>query len=492
MHCMSEPERARASDRDRLARGSGGREAAVPLGHRALTADELARIPASVTATVRTLQDAGHATAVVGGAVRDLLRGAPVHDWDLATAAEPAQVAALFPRVALSAPQFGTVRVAQPDDSGLPPLEVTTFRRDGRYVDGRHPESVGFATTLAEDVTRRDFTVNALALDPVAGMLLDHVGGAADLAAGVIRAVGDPEARLREDALRLLRAVRFSARLGFRVDPALREALRRCAPLAAALSAERVRDEFGKMLALPRPSEALALLADTGLLAVVLPELDLTRDVRQNVHHAHDVFWHTLHTIDAVPADKPRVRWAALFHDIGKPATRVIRDGDATFHDHQVIGADLAERVLARLRVSRRDREHIGHLVHEHMFDYQPVWTDAALRRFMRRVGPAAIADLFDLRLADDIGNGRKSGFPVYLDELRARVEAELDRAAPLDRTQLAVDGRDVIAHLGIAPGPAVKAALDRLLEAVLEHPEWNTRARLLDLLTEPGPGQKH
>lgn len=485
---MSEFERPPHAPRHPVGGESSRRPAIPPSASRPLRPREAARLPPPVTATVRVLQEAGYESAIVGGAVRDLLRDEPVRDWDVATAARPEQVAAVFPHVTLIAPVFGTVLVHLPEESGLGPLEVTTFRREGRYVDGRHPESVAFAETLADDVSRRDFTVNALALDPVAGLLLDYVGGAADLEQRVLRAVGDPEVRLREDALRLLRAVRFSARLGLRLDPALRSAMARCAPLAAALSAERVRDELGKMLALPCPSAALEVMAETGLLAVVLPEFDLTRGVGQNRHHAYDVFQHTLHTIDAAPANNLCVRWSALLHDIGKPATRVIRAGDATFHDHQLTGAALAERILLRLRMPRRDREHITHLVREHMFDYRTGWTDATLRRFLRRVGPESMADLLALRIADCVGKGLQAGDPGSLDELRHRVECETARARPLDRRQLAVNGRDVMVHLGLPPGPAVKAALDRLLDAVTEHPEWNTRDRLVELLAERAP----
>lgn len=458
--------------------------------HAPLQTDQAERIPRAVREAVQTLQHAGFAAALVGGAVRDLLRGEVPHDWDIATAATPREVVGVFPRVTPIAPEFGTVLVHLDAPGAPPPLEVTTFRRDGRYLDGRHPEGVQFTHALDEDVRRRDFTVNALACDPVTGVVLDHVGGLADLERSVLRAVGDPDARLTEDALRLLRAVRFAARLGFRLDPPLAAAVRRHAPLAALLAAERVRDEFEKILALPRPSVAFDLMAESGLLAVVLPELDLTRDVGQNRFHAYDVYRHTMHTLDAAPADKPAVRWAALFHDIGKPATRVIREGDATFYDHQIVGAELAERVLQRLRASRRDREQVTHLVREHMFDYQPTWSDAALRRFLRRVGPEAMGDLFDLRIADYVGNGLRPGFPTYMDDLRARIEQESARATALDRTGLALDGRDVMAALGVPPGPAVRAALDRLLEAVIEHPDWNTRERLLALLAEPSNGQ--
>jgi putative nucleotidyltransferase with HDIG domain len=439
-------------------------------------------VPREVVSLARRLVDAGFPTFVVGGSVRDLLLDRPVRDWDLATAARPEEVQALCERVTPVAPEFGTVLVHL-DQDGHGPYEVTTFRREGGYRDHRHPDAVVFTREVREDLVRRDFTVNALAYDPLEGTILDVAGGLHDLARRRLRAVGDPAVRFREDALRLLRAVRLAADLEFTLERRLRAAIPPLAGTAALLSPERVRDELLKILALPRPSVALRLLAETGLLAVLLPELDLTRDVTQNKYHAYDVFYHTLYSVDAAPADRPIVRLAALFHDIGKPATRVIRQGDATFYDHQLVGALVAERIMYRLRFPRADRERVIHLVRHHMFDYQPTWSNTALRRFIRRVGVDALADLFDLRLADYVGNGLRPGFPTYLDEMRARIDRELSQNSPLCRADLAVDGHDVMEILGLPPGPDVRRALDAMVETVLERPELNTRERLVDLL---------
>lgn len=437
-------------------------------------------VPAGAREIARQLAEAGYPTYLVGGSVRDLLLGRTARDWDIATAARPAEVASVLDRVTPVAADLGTVLAHGAADDPFSPYDVTTFRREGPYPDRRRPAHVVFTTDVGEDLVRRDFTVNALAYDPVEGTILDVAGGLRDLAKRKLVTVGDPVTRFSEDALRLLRAVRLACELGFTLDRSLRAAIPPLAGLAAGLAAERVRDELLRMLALPKPSVAFELLAETGLLAVVLPELDLTRDVGQNRFHAYDVFYHTLYTMDAAPADKPLVRLAALFHDMGKPATRVIRDADATFYDHQYVGAELAERVLARLRVGRADRERVKHLVAQHMFGYSRTWTDAAVRRFVRRVGPDALADLFDLRLADYVGNGLAAGFPTDLDELRARIDREIAGRAPVGRGDLAIDGRDVMATLGVAPGPPVREALDRLLEMVLDAPEKNTRARLL------------
>lgn len=436
-------------------------------------------VPAGVRATVRALEDAGFASVLVGGCVRDLLLQRAAKDWDVATAATPDEVQRACGRVTPIAPAFGTVLV-HPDD-GAPPIEVTTFRSESGYADRRRPDHVTFSRDVLEDLRRRDFTVNAIAWRLATGEILDPARGRADLRRRVLRTVGDPDERFHEDALRLVRAVRLAADIEGRLERRTRAAIIRLAPLAATLSAERVRDEIRKILALPRPSTAFELMADTGLLAVLFPELDLTRGVLQNRYHAYDVFHHTLASVDAAPRDNLVVRTAALFHDLGKPATRVLRKGDATFYEHEFVGATLAERVLARWRVPHRERERVVHLVTHHMFDYQPTWSDTVVRRFIRRVGVDALPDLFDLRLADYVGNGLRPGFPTYLDELRARIAREIDAHAPVSVGDLAVDGADVMQALGVPAGPVVGRVLDELLEWVTADPARNTRAHLLE-----------
>jgi putative nucleotidyltransferase with HDIG domain len=440
--------------------------------------EELARaLPAHVRAVIDRLAVAGHETVAVGGGVRDALLGRPVAGlWDLATQAVPAEVIALFPQAVPTGVEHGTVTL--PDPAGA--IEITSYRSDHGYSDARRPDRVSFGTTLAGDLRRRDFTVNALAYDPRAGTLLDATGGREDLAARRLRAVGDPRARLREDALRSLRAARLAAVLGFELESATRRALAEVGDLVPRLSAERVRDELTKLLLAPRPSVGLRVLEEAGLLALVLPELDACRGVGQNRHHRFDVYVHTLRAIDE-SAPEPRLRWAALAHDLGKPATRVVReDGEATFHGHAAVGAEIADRLLERLRLPRAEREAIVLLVREHLFDYRAEWSDAAVRRFVRRVGAEALPDLFALRVADAIATGAD---PPRLDAIRAlseRIERVLAARPPLSVTDLAIDGRDVMATLGLAPGPRVGRLLDHLLEEVLDDPAANERTRLL------------
>jgi tRNA nucleotidyltransferase (CCA-adding enzyme) len=254
---------------------------------------------------------------------------------------------------------------------------------------------------------------------------------------------------------------------------------------ARLVAAERVREELAKVMAGARPSVGLELLRESGLLELWMPELAGCYGVPQNRWHAYDVYLHSLLTCDHAPAGKPVVRWAALLHDIGKPDTRAERRGEATFYNHQVVGAELAGRLLERLRFANEPRAAIVHLVREHMFDYRAEWSDAAVRRWVRRVGEGAVADLFDLRIADSLGNGLRTGFPAQLEAFRRRIARVLAQSRALRVTDLAADGRDVMRVLGIGPGPAVGEALEALLEEVLEQPERNEREHLLARLAE-------
>jgi putative nucleotidyltransferase with HDIG domain len=433
----------------------------------------------------------GHAAYVVGGSVRDALLGRPADDWDLATDARPDRLLAVFPG-AVYENQFGTVAVREGDAVH----EVTTFRADHDYADFRRPHRVEFGDDLELDLARRDFTVNAIgwgapapaanaatgATAPTAAptpAIVDPFDGVADVQARVLRAVGDPPARFREDALRMVRAVRLAAVLDFTIEATTLQAIRANAALAAHVSGERIAAELGKLLAAERPSAGLRLMAETGLLAVVLPELDAQRGVPQNKIEGEDLFDHTLRTVDAAPAGRPVVRLAALLHDVGKPAT--IDDGP--FRGHEAVGAEMAEKLLDRLHLPRSAVDRVVHLVRNHMFTYEPDWGDAGVRRFIQRVGIDAIDDVFTLREADNAG----SGAPVdahHLAHLRARVDAELAASVVLDRSRLAIDGDDLMTELGLPAGPRLGRILDELLERVIADPRLNDRATLL-LLAE-------
>jgi len=420
----------------------------------------------------------GHAAYVVGGSVRDALLGRPAKDWDLATDARPDRLLAVFPG-AVYENQFGTVAVREAGAIH----EVTTFRSDHEYADFRRPHRVEFGDDVRLDLGRRDFTVNAIAwgreADGGASELVDPFDGRADLASHILRTVRDPGARFGEDALRMVRAVRLAAVLDFTIEPATLAAIRDHAALAAHVSGERVSAELAKLLAAPRPSVGLRLMAQTGLLEVLLPELAAQRGVPQNKIEGEDLFDHTLGSVDAAPPDRPVVRLATLLHDLGKPST--IDDGP--FRGHEVVGAEMAQRLLDRLHTPKAATERVVRLVRNHMFTYEPSWGDAGVRRFIQRVGVDAIDDLFALRRADNVG----SGVPPDahgLDELRSRVDAELAASVVLDRSRLAVRGDDLMAELGVPQGARLGRILDELLERVIADPKLNDRASLL-LLAE-------
>jgi putative nucleotidyltransferase with HDIG domain len=424
---------------------------------------------------MEALWSAGHAAYAVGGSLRDVLLGRVPFDWDLATDARPEQILRVFPG-AVYENAFGTVAVRHRDRL----YEVTTFRTDHDYTDFRRPHRVEFGDSVEVDLARRDFTANAVAWGAQAGEapgLVDPHGGRQDIATRTLRAVGDPKARFEEDALRMVRAVRLAASLGFTIEPETLLGIEANADLVRYLSGERIQTELSKLLASDRPSIGLRLLAETGLLERISVDLALQRGVPQNKVPGEDLWDHTLRSVEAARSDRPVVRLAALLHDIGKPATF----SDGHFLHHDVVGADLSAALLDQLRFPRSVRERVVHLVRQHMFSYEPAWSDTAVRRFIGKVGVDAIDDLFALREADNIG----SGLPAEaggLDVLRARVATELEGQLVLDRSRLEIDGRDLIEELGLRQGPQLGRILDELVEKVIVDPSLNDRATLLML----------
>ncbi len=441
--------------------------------------------PAPLLEALARLREGGGTAVLVGGSVRDVLLGREPHGvFDLGTDLRPEAVTGRFPRVEPIGIAHGTVLVLH---GGLQ-LECTTFRREGAYPDARHPEHVEFTGDLEADLARRDLTVNAMAYDPDSDRLWDRFGGLDDLGAGLLRAVGDPAARFHEDALRPVRLARLAAALEMTPEPATRAAMGGVRERAKRVAVERVRVELEKLMAAPRPSVGWNLLREAGLLELWMPELTRGYGVTQNRYHAWDVWDHGLHTCDAAPPEKPWVRWAALLHDIGKVDTRVVRNGEPTFYGHERVGAEQAAALLERLRFPNDARDRIVHLVREHMFDYRTEWSDAAVRRWLRRVGVENVADLFDLRIADAIGNGLRPPMVAGLEALRERVERELAAEQALRVADLAVGGEDAMRVLGIPPGPAVGRTLEALLDEVIEDPARNTRDALLARLAAMRP----
>jgi tRNA nucleotidyltransferase (CCA-adding enzyme) len=438
----------------------------------------------ALRAVVVRLREARHQAWAVGGAVRDALVGVAPGDWDVATDALPERVRELFPRTYPVGVEHGTVGVLIGEET----VEVTTFRADVA-TDGRHAE-VRFGVTLEEDLARRDFTINAVAWDPVEDVIVDPFGGREDLAAGRLRTVGDPDARLPEDYLRILRAFRFAARFDLAYDEATRAALARHARGVTRLSGERVRDELVKTLAqCRRASRALGDWHAAGVMARLLPEVAVGFGVEQNRWHAHDVGRHSLMVVDEVHPRRALLRVVALFHDVGKPPTRAVhpKTGDWWFPDHAEVGARLTEQALERLRFSRREIERAAHLVRIHMDLIPPEASDAAVRRWIRRVGEENVWDLYRIHLADWRGNPKR-GDPEPLVAMYRRVRAALREEHALKRADLAIDGRDLMA-LGIEAGPAVGEILEALLQRVVEEPSLNTRERLVEIARELAGG---
>lgn len=429
---------------------------------------------------LRRLSDAGHEVALVGGSVRNRLLGLVHHDeWDAATSARPEEVVALF-EGATWENRFGTVTIG-----AGPAVEVTSYRTEGAYRDRRRPDDVRFGVSLDEDLARRDFTINAIAwlptdLDARLGTIVDPHGGRADLDARLLRAVGDPRERFAEDALRLIRAARFAGRFELTIDPDTERAIRELAPTVASVSAERVRDELLRILARdPMPSRAFGILERLELLAVILPELARLRGVPQSKAVPGDALDHTLRTVDVAAPDPIALRLAALLHDLGKADT--LRDGH--FIGHEKLSAELAEGVLRRLRVARALAERVVGAIRQHMYAYDSEWTDAAVRRFVRRLDGVDRELLFALRRADNAASGAGAAGDANQDELEARI-AEQVAAEPglLVQRRLAIDGHDLQRELGMAPGPEIGEVLERLTEAVLDDPSRNRRDILLDL----------
>jgi tRNA nucleotidyltransferase (CCA-adding enzyme) len=449
-----------------------------------------AQIPDDVRAVCLRLHDAGYEAHLVGGGVRDMLLGRPPADFDVATRARPETVLDLFGKT-FAIPtglQHGTVTVMT-DAVPRRPVEVTTFRGEGAYLDGRRPSSVSYVSTLAEDLSRRDFTMNAVAYEPLTGRLTDPFDGQGDLGRRLVRAVGDPVARFREDGLRPMRAVRQATQLAFDIEPATLAAIGQTLEVFRKVSAERVRDELLKLLAAPRPSRGLELMRVTGLLGEVMPELLEGVGCVQNRFHRHDVFGHTLAVVDETRGG-PIVRLGALLHDVGKPRARQPREGapgEYSFFKHEIVGAEMADAICRRLRLSTADRERAVSMVAHHMFFYTPDWTDGTVRRFVRRVGPEVLDDLFALREGDIAGRGFGENPEVELGELRQRIGAVAAADAALRVTDLAIDGRDVMRILGLPPGRQIGALLEQLLERVLDDPSLNEPETLTALLRELG-----
>lgn len=466
-------------------------------------------IPKEVLGVYERLTKANFEAYLVGGCVRDLLINKIPKDWDVTTNATPEQIQKIWPD-SVYENSFGTVGVkTQSEDPTTALVEVTTFRKEGKYTDKRHPDEITFAKTVEEDLSRRDFTVNALAIKlnaksdkglniPIKHValnikLVDPFGGQKDLESKIIRAVGNPSERFQEDALRLMRAVRFAAQLNFTIEKETAQAVKKHAGLLEFIAKERIAEELSKTLMTENAGDGLRKMQELGLLKYVLPELEEGAGMEQNKHHIYTVFEHNVKSLEyAVKNNFPlELRLASLLHDVGKSRVRVWKNdprgektyrgkkGDWTFYQHQYVGEKMAVEILDRLHFPKKMIEKIALLVREHMFSYDPeVVTENGVRRLVRRVGAENIDDLFLIREADRIGSGVAKAVPYRLRHLKAMIEKA--KQAPLSVKMLKVNGLDIMGELKIQAGPKIGKILNVLLEEVIDNPKINEKEKLI------------
>lgn len=437
----------------------------------------LSKIPEEVTHVTKTLENAGFEAYFVGGCVRDLIIGREPKDWDITTNATPEQIISLFEETFYEN-NYGTVGVVNKGvcHETLKVIEVTPYRLESFYSDFRRPDSVTFSSKIEDDLKRRDFTINALALNNK-GLLIDLYKGQNDIETQVVRTVGDPNERFAEDALRMLRAVRIHAELGFMISHETQQAIQKNANLLEKIARERIRDEFTRIILSSHPAEALEMTHRLGILKYIIPELEKGIGIDQNKAHAFDVWTHLLKSLQH-SADKSyplHVRLTALFHDISKPETRRKGENDEwTFYGHEVVGSRVTEKILKNLKFSKEMTDLVTNLVRWHMFfsDTEQI-THSAVRRIIAKVGKDHIWDLMNVRICDRIGTGRPKENPYRLRKYKSMVEEVL--SDPISVNMLKIDGNILIKELGIQPGRRMGYLLHALLEEVLENPKLNT-----------------
>ncbi len=416
---------------------------------------------------------------VVGGAVRDLLLNKEITNWDFTTNAAPEQILKMFPD-AFYNNVYGTVSI--PKDKII--FEITPFRKESDYTDLRHPEKIEWAKTVEEDLSRRDFTINAMAFD--GKKIIDPYEGQKDLENKLIKAVGDPDIRFKEDALRLLRAVRFTSQLGFLIEDKTRDSIQKNASLITKISAERIRDEFLKILSGDHPAEGILFLRSTRLLSYILPEVDICFTIPQKSpkrHHVYDVGTHLVMALKHCPSKDPITRFASLIHDVGKAKTfhKDEKTDLITFYNHEVVGKRQTEKIADRFKLSNKQKDKLVTLVAEHQFTVSELQTDNAVRRFIRNVTKDYLQDMLDLRTGDRIGSGA-TPTSWRLDLFKKRL-IEVQKQ-PFQIKDLKINGNDIMKMLKIKPGPKIGRILKQLFDQVVEGKVKNEKQALLDYIS--------
>lgn len=438
-------------------------------------------VPDQIQSLMKKFIDAGFQIYIVGGAVRELLTGKEVANWDFTTDAQPDQITTLLPD-SFSNNRFGTVGLTSPD--GL--IEITTMRKEGIYQDFRHPSKVSWTQDIEEDLARRDFTINAIAMG-IDQRLVDPYNGQGDLQKRVIRAVGDSNLRFKEDALRLMRAVRIASQLGFEIEPQTFQAIHHNAHLISEVASERIREELFKLLVSNSAYEGITQLRGAGILQIILPEIERCFGVKQagdrKARH-YDVGEHLLLSLKMCPSKDPLTRFATLLHDIGKPDTlKFESDGNVTFYQHDVVGGELVLQIAKRFNLSKQQTDKLYRLVRWHLFTVDENQTDSAIRRFIKNVGVENVDDLMALRVADRLGGGTQKAISWRMEKFRERVSQVLQK--PFSISDLKVSGKDVMRVLNIKPGRQVGEVLNKLFEEVAEDDSKNNREYLLSRINE-------
>lgn len=436
------------------------------------------KLAPSAQKIIQTLQNKGYEAFAVGGSVRDILMGRNTHGWDFTTNATPQQILKTFPD-SFYDNQFGTVGIKMPDDI----YEITTYRSEEGYKDHRHPDKIVWGKTLIEDLKRRDFTINAIAFDGT--QIIDPHGGQEDLKNKIIKTVGNPNDRFSEDALRMMRAVRIASELGFMVNPDTFSAIKNNANSLKEISVERIHDELLRILGSEYAADGVLLLKNSGLLTMIIPELEPAFTVQQKSpdrHHVYDVGTHSIMALKHCPSPDPIVRLATLLHDIGKIQTFKVLNGVITFYNHEVVSTKITKKILARLKFSRKDTEKILTLIRWHQFTVDERQTDSALRRFIRHVGKENLEDMLALRIGDRLGGGaRETSWRLEL--FKKRLE-EVQKQ-PFSVTDLKIDGHDVMNVLGVKPGPIIGKTLNTIFAEVEAGTLPNERENLITRLHE-------
>ena len=431
-------------------------------------------IPKEVKNIIAKLEKAGFEAFIVGGCVRDFLREADPEDWDIATNAKPEEIQKVFPD-SFYANNFLTVTVkTKSKKPELREIEITTYRLEAKYSDKRHPDEIRFAKTIKEDLGRRDFTINAIAMG-LKSQIIDPSDGQKDLRNKIIRTVGNPEERFSEDALRMMRAVRFATTLGFQIEENTAKAIKKNSILLKEISQERIRDEFLKIIMVDNAADGVELLRELGLLKYIMSELEEGYGVSQNKPHIYDCYWHSVKALEYSAKKKfnMQVRVASLLHDIAKPRVKAGKGEDATFYNHEVVGAKMTYEILTRLKFSKKDIEKITKLVRYHLFYYNVDEVgESSVRRLMRNVGQDSMEELLQVRQADRIGSGVPKAQPYKLRHLQYIIDKVSQD--PISAKMLKVGGKDIMDVLKIKPGPKVGQVLDVLLGYVLDDPRKN------------------